>query len=281
MKIEISVEELRKRSLMVLVPMYGGMCTGVFNQGMMDLMQKATHLGLTVVVKSIYNESLIARARNYLFADFLDSDCTHCLFIDADIGFSADDVLTLLALQDEDSPYDILAAPYPKKTIAWEKVVAAVNQGVADQDANELSNYVGDFVLNFPPGTTQVDLNQPVEVLETGTGFMMIKKSTGMKMARAYPETKYLPDHVRSPGFDGSREIYALFDCIIDPATRRYLSEDYLFCQRARNVGLKTYVCPWINLKHMGSYIFGGTMHHLASIGQNVTADISKLGKAK
>jgi hypothetical protein len=63
--------------------------------------------------------------------------------------------------------------------------------------------------------------------------------------------------------------------------SNRYLSEDYMFCQWARNIGLKIWLCPWIQLNHVGSYVFGGSLADLASIGTSATADPAKLGKPR
>jgi hypothetical protein len=54
-----------------------------------------------------------------------------------------------------------------------------------------------------------------------------------------------------------------------------------MFCQMARRAGLKVWLCPWIQLQHVGSYIFGGSLADLASIGAAATVDASKLGKKK
>ena len=63
--------------------------------------------------------------------------------------------------------------------------------------------------------------------------------------------------------------------------SNRYLSEDYMFCQWARKIGLKIWLCPWMQLQHVGSYVFGGSLADLASIGASATADESKLKKKK
>jgi len=199
------------------------------------------------------------------------------IFIDSDIAFEADAVLTLLALQSDESPYDVIAGPYPKKSISWEKIKAAVDKGAADTDPNNLSNYVGDFVFNLIPGQTVMKLDEPVEVLETGTGFMMIRRKTFEDFASKYPELLFKPDHVRTEGLDGSREIMMCFDTIIDPVTKRYLSEDYMFCQFVRNMGGRVWVAPWLQLQHTGTFVFGGTLQHLSSVGASATADVSKI----
>ena len=71
------------------------------------------------------------------------------------------------------------------------------------------------------------------------------------------------------------------FQALIDPESKRYLSEDYMFCQWARNIGLKTYICPWMQLQHVGSYVFGGSLQHLAAVGASATADKSQIKTRK
>jgi hypothetical protein len=206
------------------------------------------------------------------------------IFIDADIGFNANDVIALMAIQDlnhENDQYDIIAAPYPKKCISWEKIKLAVDKGVADEDADILDKYVGDYVFNPAEGRNEIPLTEPVEVLEAGTGFMMIRKNTFARFAEAYPKQLYKPDHVRTEHFDGSRQIMAYFDTPIDEKSNRYLSEDYMFCQWSRNIGMKVWLCPWMELKHVGMYIFGGSLKDLASIGAAATVDMSKIKNKK
>lgn len=279
MNISVPVEELRKRKIFLAVPMYAGQCAGIFTKSVSELTAACIRYGIELKQFFLFNESLITRARNYCVDEFLRSDCTHLMFIDSDIGFSGESVLTLLALASDESPYDVICGPYPKKCISWEKVIQAVNAGVADNDANILDQFVGDYVFNPAEGTTEIKIDQPVEVLESGTGFMMIRRKTFEDYQKAYPERWYKPDHVRTEHFDGSREIMAYFDTIIDPKTKRYLSEDYDFCQNVRNMGSKVWLCPWISLQHVGSYIFGGSLSALASIGAAATADVGKLKK--
>jgi hypothetical protein len=69
----------------------------------------------------------------------------------------------------------------------------------------------------------------------------------------------------------------AVFDCIIDPESKRYLSEDYMFCYNVQKMGGKVFLCPWMQLQHVGSYVFGGSLADLASIGASATADTEKL----
>lgn len=323
MEIKVSAEELRKKKLFVATPMYGGQCAGMFGRSMSDLTSLCIRYGIEMKFYSLFNESLITRARNYCCDEFVRSGYTHMLFIDSDIGFNANDVIAMLALQSDESPYDIIAAPYPKKCISWEKIKQAVDKGMADDNAGQLERYVGDYVFNPVMGSGSIPISEPVEVMETGTGFMMMRRKTFEMYDQAYPQYLYKPDHVRTEHFDGTREIMQYFQAEIDGLdygafykkemqrikdmqitdsdilskeiesvfekaqeeskkySKRYLSEDYWFCQNVRKMGGKVWLCPWISLQHVGMYIFGGSLADLAQVGASATADVNQLGKKK
>ena len=282
MEISINVDELRKRKLFFATPMYGGQCAGMFAKSVADLSALCTRYGIAIQFYFLFNESLITRARNYCADEFMRSECDHMIFVDSDIGFNPQDVIALMAMQINDpEKYEIIGGPYPKKCISWEKIKFAVDKGVADQDPNVLERFVGDYVFNPKSGTSSIQINEPCEVLEIGTGFMMVTKAAMQKFADAYPQYMYKPDHVRTEAFDGSREIMMYFQAEVDPKSKRYLSEDYWFCQKAQEAGIRTWFCPWMKMQHVGSYIFGGSLADLASIGVAATADPSALGGKK
>lgn len=255
---------------MVCTPMYGGMASGMYTKASCDLATLAASYGMDIKFFYLFNESLITRARNYLVDEFLRSDFTHLMFIDADIHFDPKDVLTLAAMDK-----DIIGGPYPKKCIAWEKVRNAVDMGLADENPQALEDYTGDYVFNPVEHTKTIKVTEPVEVLEIGTGFMMISRNVFDTFKAAFPQFRYKPDHNRSEHFKGDRYIHAYFDTVIDSEeylgevstnSDRYLSEDYFFCQFARKIGFKIHLCPWMKLSHMGSYVFNGSMQSLANL---------------
>ena len=278
MEINVPIEALRERKLFLATPMYGGMCAGMFAKSSADLSAICTQYGIPLQMYYLFNESLITRARNYCVDEFMRSDAEHLMFIDSDIGFNPQDVIALMALQAQDEKYDIIGGPYPKKCISWEKIKSAVDKGIADDDPNVLERFVGDFVFNPKGGQQTIQISEPCEVLEIGTGFMMISKRALKKFTSEYQQYSYKPDHVRTEHFDGSREILQYFQAEIDPVSKRYLSEDYWFCQKAQAIGLRTWFCPWMKMQHVGTYIFGGSLADLASIGASATADPSQLG---
>lgn len=281
MEIQIPIEKLRERKLFVATPMYGGQCAGMFARSISDLSALCANYGIPLQMYFLFNESLITRARNYCCDEFMRSEANHLMFIDSDIGFNPQDVIALMALQVLNEDYHIIGGPYPKKCISWEKIKHAVDKGVADEDPNVLEKFVGDYVFNPKGGQQSIAIGEPCEVLEIGTGFMMVTKEAMQSFTEKYPQYYYKPDHVRTEHFDGSREIMMYFQAEVDPASKRYLSEDYWFCQKAQEIGLKTWFCPWMKMQHVGTYIFGGSLADLASIGAAATADPAALKKGE
>jgi hypothetical protein len=275
MKLQISIEELRKHKIFIGTPMYGGNCSGSYTKSCTDLAMMCAANGIDVRFYYLFNESLIQRARNYVVDEFMRSECTHLVFIDSDIAFDPRDVLGLIAIQVSDPKYNIVTGPYPKKTIAWEKVKKAVEIGKAEDTPFALDQYTADYVFNPINKLASFNLSEPLEIGEGGTGFMCIPRETFEKYKEAYPEYSYKPDHIRTENFDGSNEIMAYFDCVIDPKTKRYLSEDYFFCHKARAAGMQVWMCPWMQINHIGSYIFKGNMAAIGSLGVSATADKS------
>jgi hypothetical protein len=278
MEVKIDLEKLREQGLFVGIPMYGGMCFGSTTKALMDLAILCKSRDINLQTHFLFNESLVQRARNYVADEFMRSKCEYMIFIDADIKFEAIDVLAMWQIMNDNPEMDVACAPYPKKTIAWEKIKSAVDKGFADEDANNLENFVGDYVFSAV-GKSHIQISEPAEISEGGTGFMMIKRSTFEKFKETYPDLQYKPDHIRSANFDGSRTIGLFFHCEVDPETNRYLSEDYWFCKKIKEAGMKIWLLPWMRLEHTGTYNFKGSLAHIASVGESINADTKKIKK--
>ncbi len=265
MEIQVKLEDLKKNKLFVATPMYGGMAHGLYIKSSLDLQSTMNKYGIETKFSFLFNESLITRARNYLVDEFLRSDHTHLLFIDSDIHYNPQDVIALMALDK-----DVIGGPYPKKSINWNNVAQAARNHPT-MEPKELETLVGEYVFNVVKGTQQFQVTEPLEVLEIGTGFMMVKREVFERMAKEYPNIQYKPDHVGQANFDGSRYIHAYFDTVIDTkdsitggGSERYLSEDYMFCQMWRKMGGNIFLCPWMKTQHIGTYAFTGNMPAVA-----------------
>jgi hypothetical protein len=237
----------------VATPMYGGQCFGFFCQSMMMLQSAVQQRGWHMASSFMFNESLIERARNSLAHAFMKTDCTHLLFIDADIRFDAGQVLAMF-----DADKDVICGIYPKKEVNWQAVSDAVKNGVPN---DQLKHHTGSWVINLAgyQGSVTVPQNEPLEIWAGGTGMMLIKRSVFEKLSTIVPS--YRNDVVDLSGTNQPREeIKQYFACSIEPGTERLLSEDYHFCRVWRESGGKIYAAPWMTLGHIGSYLFEGQL---------------------
>lgn len=248
-----AVSPAQKAHLFVATPMYGGMCTGYFTNSLIAMASVLPSNGISMSFSCMFNESLIQRGRNALADQFLKNEaCTHLMFIDADIKFNAHDIIKMVEADKE-----IICGIYPKKEINWPSVERASKDGVP---SNELTKHTGSLVVNLVgyAGEVTVARNEPVEIWNGGTGFMLIKREVLEGLVDKVDS--YTNDvNVIHSTFSPSK-ITEFFACSIEPETNRLLSEDYHFCRVARNNGYKIWAAPWVELGHFGTYLFEGTL---------------------
>ncbi len=253
--------------LYIATPMYGGQCFGYFAQSLMQLQHMCVGNRVEMAASFLFNESLIQRARNALVHGFLKTDFTLLMFIDADIHFNPADVLPMLL---SDKP--IICGIYPKKEINWSQIHAAALSGVP---AEELRKYSGSFVVNLMDyqNEQRVDLGQPVEIWNGGTGFMMIKREVFEQLARHVPS--YVNDTHDLGGNIGNERILEFFATSIEPLGERLLSEDYHFCKIWREkCGGSVWAAPWVQLAHIGTHKFDGILTEKPQILQPQAEDV-------
>lgn len=252
-KITINVDDLRKNKFFIATPCYGGQLTEPYFRSVVKLLTFFNQHKVPLAFGTIANESLVTRARNVLLAYFLGSDYTHLMFIDADIEFQVEDVLKLYA-----HDKDVCVGAYPKKGVNWNRIKEAI---LRDPEKEQNIGALGaDYAVNFKflskeDRTIAVERGA-VKLHDAGTGFMMIKRNVILKIIKAYPELKYNNDVQLNQ--DLSDHFYAIFDTMIDPVDRRYLSEDYTFCRRWQDIGGDIWLDPTISLNHYGSFCFAG-----------------------
>ena len=255
---------------MVATPCYGGQTTALYTQSMLKLQSECARYKVEMVLLAITNESLITRARNDLVYHFLKHKddkgvFEYLMFIDADIQFEADHVIRLLVHNK-----DIVTGAYPMKMINYNNIE---NRALS---VNELVKATTEYAINIKFNQQQVDksfneqdgrvqlqlINGLIEVLDAGTGFMLVKRGVFERLIKEYPETSYTRD-MTSLNPDGSvskdtDRQYAFFDGSIDEESNRYLSEDYTFCRRWQKIGGKIWTDPNIVLNHVGTHVFRG-----------------------
>ena len=212
---------VRMKKVFLAMPVYGGYDPH-FVTSLLDLVQSPP---CPMVVHPVIGDSLVARARNRAAARFLETDCTHLLFLDTDLIFSRDHIARLVS---HDEP--IVAGLYPKKQVelAW--------------------------VCNLLPDTEPDERGlQPVRY--AGTGCLLIAREVFEAMRSAHPDLAYDPD----AGDEGGGK-WDFFRCGVylcpETGTRRYLSEDWWFCQMALDLGYQVLMDTEVILKHVGNIAF-------------------------
>jgi hypothetical protein len=236
----------------IAMPCFGGLIHARTSKSIMLATQALDRAGVQVVHLYLEHESLVQRARNLLVHLFLKSGADRLVFIDADIVFQPESLVMLLQREE-----DVIGGAYPRKALNWPAIKAAVARG-----EEHPQRFAADFVVNVHrPEGAGGDVVAPVkdgcllEVEALATGFLNISREALLRMAEAHPETIYVADDRQHAG----EAMHALFDCGI--VGERYLSEDYFFCHRWRQLGGQCWLHLGIALGHIGQHTYAGDLH--------------------
>jgi hypothetical protein len=240
--------------ILIATPCFGGVVSQNYMLSVIQLMSYAKSAGFDVSLSMLSDDALISRARSTLVAAFLDNPAaTHLLFVDADISFESQQVERLLRFDK-----DFTGALYPLKSIDWDVIPQrCVERGESVRQA--ALSYVGTFC----PEAERKQEGDFATAIYAGGGFQLIRRSVLERMIAAYPETHFsrvhnLPKSGSRDEAQHSSNLFALFNCIIEPETGAYLSEDYSFCLRWRRIGGEIWMDTASKLTHSGHYEFIG-----------------------
>jgi hypothetical protein len=240
---------MSKPLIVVGTPCFGGLVSQDYTMSLLNLSAAAASQGFDLAVVMLGNDALITRGRSAIVAKFLDNPATtHLLFVDADITFSVEQVMRMLAFDQ-----DFVAGLYPAKIIDWNQMSQRFGHS---SETLEEAGYA--YVAALCEGKEAKRDKGFATGVYAGTGFQLIKRGVFERMIAAFPELKYKSLHAFPRPSQSSENLYALFDCLIDPETGAYLSEDYAFCRRWRSIGGEIWLDLNSQLSHSGSYTFRG-----------------------
>jgi len=183
------------------------------------------------------NDSLISRVRNVHISAFLDDfqECDYFFSIDSDLevvnAFNTNNLFSKLIAADK----DFVGGLYPLKQNGPRPLCSSIPE----------ANNVNRENIPFNSGLLQMRW--------LSSGCWCIKRSAVEKMVKAYPELTYVGDDNVA-----GKPIYGLFipDLFeVDSSGRKfkkYLSEDWAFCERWRQIGGEIWADTSIVLKHIG-----------------------------
>ena len=236
-------------NLVVATPCFGGQVSSIYAGSIFQLqraLRSISNIELKVLMRD--GDALITRARANLMTQFLDDPAaTHFLFVDADIGFEPKQVFRLI-----ESGADVVAAVYPIKRVNWDKARRAIQT-----DRPDVASAALDYVLEIDDPDHVAVVNGITRLRYAGTGFLMIRRHVFERMCAAYASLQFFREH----SFDalaGSPNRFALFECMIDPASGTYLSEDFAFCKRWTDLGGEIWADLESRLDHVGPSVFRG-----------------------
>ena len=193
---------------------------------MLSLVKAISEVGLEVEMSQA-SDSLASRGINRVSADFLYSDCQEMLVIDCDLIVTARDLKYLFS-----HDVELVYGPYVKRQPVPELCLASLRDGDTPDPSNPLW-----------------------EVRRAGKGFVRIKRSLleRMKSENGGPAKRFTNHGRNEWDFWPVGVVDGEFSVTGQP---EYLSEDWMFCERARAMGAPIYVDHRILAAHEGSMIF-------------------------
>lgn len=203
---------------MIASPAYSGKVNIQYCLSFANTLHVLTLNGIEVVPLITASGSLLVAERNRILEAFYNSDCTHILMVDSDLGWPGEAVLAMLKKDKE-----FVGGLYPARAEGNLFVFRPVNNGDGSLIQDD-----GLFKMEYIPA-----------------GFMLLKKSAVEKMRDAYPELKYAPKDTSNQD-----KGYCLFDTEVWEG--EFWGEDYVFCRRARNAGIDIWIDPLIQFDHNG-----------------------------
>ena len=242
-------------SFCVATPTANAMVNLTFMNSAVGLAFECAKRGLPAKFINTQFSSVLPAARNILTDQFLNhSDASHLLFIDSDMGF---DPVELCSMFDY-AHLDVVAAMCTSKTLNWANI-ARVAREHPDMPAGQLAEIAGTFdgMVSLPSGSSFPVAREPVEVVNIGTGVMMISRDILERLAAS----PVIPRHI----FTGIEPMPAFFDNGVTEENR-YVGEDFIFCRRVREIGGTVWGCPWLRITHSGTFDFVGNLPRVVTL---------------
>ena len=174
--------------------------------------------------------------RNYCIRNFLEGNCSDLIFVDSDVMFDPDDIVTLAL-----SKRDVCAGVYPKK----------------DEEETFPVQFIGGDIYSSADGM--------FEVAGVCSGFLKISRYALECL------DKTVPHHLGQKETVFRKLIPIIFERSLHNHNR--LGGDYEFCRKWRAVGGKIYVDPEMTFGHIGPTEWRGTLGHYLRKTNGLTED--------
>jgi hypothetical protein len=262
--VPLDLDYLRTCRLWIATPAYGGQSYVAFSTAVLKLLLRCRELGIVCTHHYLPNDSLITRARNnltdlFLYCGWDNLDRDLMLWLDGDVIFEPEDIIYMIQLT-KSPQYDILAAPYTRKGLHWDRIAEAARLG---WPSSRLQSVAGSPNVNHI--VQPLVLTEPHPLLESGTGFLLIRRKVYLQISAAHPELTYNRTNDEKNTY-GRDTCVAYFLDGIDPESHQFLSEDWWFCRQWIRLGGTIHGCMWICTGHIGTYVYLMNMPAIAEL---------------
>lgn len=213
------------KKLFVAVPTYTGLVHAETSRCLMEAVLDAIANGWLFEYRVYPGCSIIHRVRNQIVSDFLQSDASDLVMIDADVVWEPG-ALGRIAAPD----VDVCAGIYPHRTdpVSWPvRWIAERPMLIADPFTGLL------------------------EVEGVPAGFLRISRSALERLAAAHQAEWY------NDAAAISKRSVRIFAHLLESDHEEY-GEDFVFCRRWRALGGQIWIAPHIILRHVGYKTFSG-----------------------
>ena len=213
--------------------------------------QKECFVRKIAVMFQVMKSSLVTQGRQLCVSGFMESDCTHMLFIDSDISFNFKMIERMINYDKE-----ICLVPYPIKGTDHDKVKARILAG------ETLSPHLlgNQYTMSVPDPTNVKVTDGFIEVERGPAGCMLIKKEVIHKLIKEYPEFT-INQHTLIDGKLVTRNhMYNFFDTYWNKDDKTYTGEDFYFCKLCKHAGIKMYALVDEYISHHGEYSYTGRL---------------------
>lgn len=206
--------------LLIATPAYSGKVHVPYATSLAETTLALMTNGVRVNYNINASGSLLIAERNRILRQFWESDCTHCLLVDGDLGWPSQAVLAMLH-----KDVEMVCGVYPAR---------------------------GENVFNFWPclnenkSIVSDDKKGLIKMEYIPAGFMLITRSVMEKLIAKFSDQYYEPKAAELKFANG----WMLFNCEVMDG--EFWGEDYVFCRKCREAGVDIWVDPLIQFNHAG-----------------------------
>jgi hypothetical protein len=206
------------KKVMIATPAYDGRVHVPYAISLSETTMLLLNNGVQVAYNITTSGSLLVAERNRILKLFMQSDATHLLCVDSDLGWVPQFVLKMLLADKE-----FIAGVYPGR------------------DGKSFT-----FRTFNKDDSSIVEENGLLKMQYIPAGFMLMTRSVVEKLMKKFPELYFEPKHESMKKENG----WLFFNTELWDG--EFWGEDYVFCRKAREAGVDIWVDPLIQFDHAG-----------------------------